>query len=105
MGFDLDFAPGPGDREPGALRADVDALRVADPEETVPFVMETIRILRRELPPSAPLIGFAGAPFTTFCYAVEGAARRRSGGQGVPVRGAGAARGCWRRSPTPPPAT
>ncbi len=38
----------------------------------MPFVLETIRILRRELPPSAPLIGFAGAPFTLFCYTVEG---------------------------------
>ncbi len=72
MGFDLDFAPGPVISNPARSGADVDALRVADPEETVPFVMETIRILRRELPPSAPLIGFAGAPFTTYCYAVEG---------------------------------
>ncbi len=72
MGLELEFAPGPIIANPVRSAADVDALRVADPDETVPFVMETIRILRRELPPSAPLIGFAGAPFTTFCYAVEG---------------------------------
>lgn len=72
MGLDLEFAPGPVIANPVRSAADVDALRVADPDETVPFVMEAIRILRRELPPSAPLIGFAGAPFTTFCYAVEG---------------------------------
>lgn len=72
MGFELEFAPGPIIANPARSAADVDALRVADPHETVPFVMETIRILRRELPPSAPLIGFAGAPFTTYCYAVEG---------------------------------
>lgn len=72
MGLDLEFAPGPVIANPVRSAADVDALRVADPDETVPFVMETIQILRRELPASAPLIGFAGAPFTTFCYAVEG---------------------------------
>jgi uroporphyrinogen decarboxylase len=72
MGLSLEFAPGPVIDNPVRSAADVDALRVADPDETVPFVLETIRILRRELPPSAPLIGFAGAPFTTYCYAVEG---------------------------------
>jgi uroporphyrinogen decarboxylase len=72
MGIDLDFDPGPVIRNPVRSAADVDALRVGDPEESVPFVLETIRILRRELPDSAPLIGFAGAPFTTYCYTVEG---------------------------------
>jgi uroporphyrinogen decarboxylase len=72
MGIDLDFDPGPVIRNPVRSAADVDALRVGDPEESVPFVLETIRILRRELPESAPLIGFAGAPFTTYCYTVEG---------------------------------
>jgi uroporphyrinogen decarboxylase len=72
MGIDLDFDPGPVIRNPVRSAADVDALRVGDPDESVPFVMETIRILRRELPASAPLIGFAGAPFTTYCYAVQG---------------------------------
>ena len=72
MGLELEFAPGPVIDNPVRSAADVEQLRVADPDETVPFVMETIRILRRELPASAPLIGFAGAPFTTYCYAVEG---------------------------------
>jgi uroporphyrinogen decarboxylase len=72
MGIDLEFDPGPIIRNPVRSAADVDALRVGDPEESVPFVMETIRILRRELPESAPLIGFAGAPFTTYCYTVQG---------------------------------
>ncbi len=72
MGLDLEFAPGPVIGNPVRTAGDVEALRVADPEETVPFVLETIRILRRELPESAPLIGFAGAPFTTYCYAVQG---------------------------------
>jgi uroporphyrinogen decarboxylase len=52
--------------------ADVSALRVSDPEESVPFVLETIDIVARELPSDVPLIGFAGAPFTLLCYLVQG---------------------------------
>jgi uroporphyrinogen decarboxylase len=72
MGVSLDFAPGPVVDDPIRSRAQVDALRVGDPKESVPFVLETIEILARELPASAPLIGFAGAPFTLFCYLVQG---------------------------------
>jgi len=72
MGIELDFAPGPVIGNPVRSAAAVDALAEFDPEESVPFVLETIRLLRRELKPSAPLIGFAGAPFTLFCYLVEG---------------------------------
>jgi uroporphyrinogen decarboxylase len=72
MGIELDFDPGPVIRNPVRSAADVDALRVGDPAESVPFVMETIRIVRRALPASVPLIGFAGAPFTTYCYTVQG---------------------------------
>ncbi|NNM04229.1 MAG: uroporphyrinogen decarboxylase [Gemmatimonadetes bacterium] len=72
MGVDLEFDPGPVIGNPIRRPEDVDRLRVADPRETVPFVLEAIEILRRELPESAPLIGFAGAPWTLFCYLVEG---------------------------------
>ncbi len=72
MGIELEFDPGPVIGNPVRTQADVERLRVADPRETVPFVMETIGILREELPSSAPLIGFAGAPWTLFCYVVEG---------------------------------
>jgi len=72
MGIELDFDPGPIIGNPVRTPAAVDQLRVADPHETVPFVMESIGILRKELPASAPLIGFAGAPWTLFCYVVEG---------------------------------
>jgi uroporphyrinogen decarboxylase len=72
MGIGLDFDPGPVIEDPVRTPADVERLSVPHPEETVPFVMETIKILRTELPPSAPLIGFAGAPWTLFCYLVQG---------------------------------
>jgi len=73
MGIELGFDPGPVIENPVRSPADVDRLRIADPWETVPFVMETIGILRKELPATAPLIGFSGAPWTLFCYVVEGA--------------------------------
>ncbi len=50
----------------------VDKLFVPDPEETMGFVMDTIRLLRKELAGRVPLIGFAGAPLTTATYMIEG---------------------------------
>jgi uroporphyrinogen decarboxylase len=72
MGVSLTFDPGPVVATPIRSAAQVEALVVPDPTESVPFVLDTIRILSRELPASAPLIGFAGAPFTLFCYLVQG---------------------------------
>ena len=72
MGLKLDFVPGPVFENPVRTRADIEALRIPEMEEDVPYVLETIRILRRELDGRVPLIGFAGAPFTLACYMVEG---------------------------------
>ena len=60
MNLDLDFHEGRGPvfAQPVRSRQAVEALVVPDPEAAVPFVMETIRLLRREL--KVPLIGFAG---------------------------------------------
>jgi uroporphyrinogen decarboxylase len=71
MGVDLDFRPGPVVDHPIRSRADVEALRVPEPEAIAPYVAETIRGLRRELA-EVPLIGFAGAPLTLASYLVEG---------------------------------
>jgi len=72
MNLHLDFHEGRGPvfRDPVRDRKAVDNLIVPDPEETMPFVMETIRLLRREL--KVPLIGFSGAPFTLATYLIEG---------------------------------
>jgi uroporphyrinogen decarboxylase len=74
MGLDLEFAKGEGPviHNPVRTAADVAKLRVADPIEHTGFVMDSIRILRRELEQKVPLIGFAGAPFTLASYAIEG---------------------------------
>ncbi|HBT83741.1 MAG TPA: uroporphyrinogen decarboxylase, partial [Desulfuromonas sp.] len=72
MGLKLDFVPGPVFETPVRTKADIDALRIPVMEEDVPYVLETIRILRREFEGRVPLIGFGGAPFTLACYMVEG---------------------------------
>ena len=66
IGFGVDVAPGTGPvvDQPFRSTADLDRLRPLDPEADTPYVLETVRILVEELPPSVPVIGFAGAPFT-----------------------------------------
>ncbi|WP_273214348.1 uroporphyrinogen decarboxylase [Runella zeae] len=52
--------------------ADIDSLRIAEPEADLAYVLDAIKIVKRELDGRVPLIGFAGAPFTIFCYMIEG---------------------------------
>jgi uroporphyrinogen decarboxylase len=72
MGTPLEFHEGRGPvfPEPITCQADLDKLTIPDPEEHTGFVMETIKLLRKEL--QVPLIGFAGAPFTCATYLIEG---------------------------------
>lgn len=72
IGFGVDVAPGVGPvvERPFRSAADLERLRPLDPETDTPYVLETVRILARELP--VPLIGFAGAPFTVASYLIEG---------------------------------
>ncbi len=73
LGVEFDFRPGPVVGEPIRTLAQVERLRASDPRESVPFVFEILRRLRRELASErVPLIGFAGAPFTLAAYLVEG---------------------------------
>jgi len=77
MGVDVDFRPGPVIAEPIRSAAQVERLRVPDPRESVPFVLEIVRALRGDLAArEIPLLGFAGAPFTLAAYLVEGAGSR-----------------------------
>ncbi|HYI45667.1 MAG TPA: uroporphyrinogen decarboxylase [Actinomycetota bacterium] len=77
MGVDLEIRPGIGPVIDSPIRAigDVERLNPLDPEADVPFVLESTRILRRELG-STPLIGFGGAPFTLASYLIEGGPSR-----------------------------
>lgn len=74
MGMHLEFSDkkGPILGEPVRNKSGVDKLIIPDTEDSMPFVLETIRILRRELSDRVPLIGFSGAPFTLATYIIEG---------------------------------
>jgi uroporphyrinogen decarboxylase len=73
MGVELDFQPGPVVADPIRTQAQVDALRLPDARDSVPYVFEILRRLRSELEPrKIPLLGFSGAPFTLAAYLVEG---------------------------------
>ncbi|HEY2403143.1 MAG TPA: uroporphyrinogen decarboxylase [Steroidobacteraceae bacterium] len=72
MGIDLYFDPGPVVRNPIRTDAQIDALPQLVPERDLPFVLDSIKLIRPELPRGAPLIGFAGGPFTLLCYLVSG---------------------------------
>jgi uroporphyrinogen decarboxylase len=73
IGFGVDVAPGIGPvvEHPFASAADLDRLRPLEPLIDVPYVIETVANLARDLG-DVPLIGFAGAPFTVASYLVEG---------------------------------
>ena len=74
MGSPFEFAAGEGPvfDHPVRTAADIGALRVVDPEESLGHVLAAIRLIRAELDGKTPLIGFAGAPFTLASYLVEG---------------------------------
>ncbi|MGH8267705.1 MAG: uroporphyrinogen decarboxylase [Steroidobacteraceae bacterium] len=72
MGVGLSFEPGPVVREPIRTAAQIAALPPLVPGRDVPFVLETVRLVRASLPRRTALIGFAGAPFTLLCYLVCG---------------------------------
>jgi uroporphyrinogen decarboxylase len=79
LGFGVDIRPGTGPvvTEPFRSARDLARLRVLEPEADTPYVLETIRLLTKELAPlGTPLIGFAGAPFTVASYLIEGAPSR-----------------------------
>ena len=74
MGIDVELVEnvGPVIEKPIRTAADVEALRVPDPEEAVPFILEAVRLVRAGLEPEQALVGFCGGPFTVAGYVVEG---------------------------------
>lgn len=71
MGCKVEFNPGPV-MDPIRTAADVAKLKVCNSEEDVPFVLDAVRLIKKELNGKVPLIGFSGAPFTLAAYMVEG---------------------------------
>jgi uroporphyrinogen decarboxylase len=78
MGLGLYFEEGEGPRfeRPLRRRADIEALGSPDPEHELRYVMDAVRLIRRELHGRVPLIGFSGSPWTLATYMVEGGSTR-----------------------------
>ncbi len=78
MGLGLEYSKddGPVIHSQIRSRTDVEQLLEFEPQESLSFVMETVRKSRAALDGKVPLIGFAGAPFTLASYIVEGGGSR-----------------------------
>lgn len=77
MGVPVEFPGEGGPRCPAPVRTPADVARVHAPDETrTRCVAETVRLLRRALPPQTSLLGFSAAPFTLCAYMVEGGSSR-----------------------------
>jgi uroporphyrinogen decarboxylase len=74
MGVDVELVEnvGPVVGAPVRSMADVERLVVPDPEESVPWVLESVRLVREALREDQAVVGFAGGPFTVAGYLVEG---------------------------------
>jgi uroporphyrinogen decarboxylase len=74
MGVDVELVEdvGPVVERPVESLRDVERLRVPDPEESAPFVLEAVRLVRDELSAERAVVGFCGGPFTVAGYLIEG---------------------------------
>lgn len=72
IGVDLEIVEsiGPVIKSPIQSLKDIKKLRNLEPDEDIPYLFKTIRILKKEL--KVPLIGFSAAPFTLASYLIEG---------------------------------
>jgi len=79
LGAELSYIKGVGPKIANPVRGaeDVAALREPDVSDTMIFVMDALRLVRRALDPAVALIGFCGAPFTLASYLIEGGSSRR----------------------------
>ncbi|MFO1390490.1 uroporphyrinogen decarboxylase [Cellvibrio sp.] len=78
MGLGLYFETGEGPkfRKPVRTEADINALNVINPDQDLPYVVNTVKTIRRELNGRVPLIGFSGSPWTLATYMIEGGSSR-----------------------------
>lgn len=78
MGLGLHFVTGEGPKFTNVIKsaADIAKLGVPDMEDNLGYVMDAIRLARREIDGKVPLIGFSGSPWTLACYMVEGSSSK-----------------------------
>ncbi|MEP6466376.1 MAG: uroporphyrinogen decarboxylase, partial [Parafilimonas sp.] len=74
MGLEVLMEEGKGPSLPKTIKTqkDIDALNTANAEHHLKYVCDALSLTKKELNGTVPLIGFAGAPWTIFCYMIEG---------------------------------
>jgi len=74
MGVEVLMEEGKGPSLPKTVSSqkDIDTLNTANVDEHLKYVFDALSLTKKELDSSVPLIGFAGAPWTIFCYMIEG---------------------------------
>ncbi len=70
--FEMKPGVGPFLQTPVRTRKQVEQTPVPDIQETLGYVMDAIKLTKQMLEDEIPLIGFAGSPWTVFCYCVQG---------------------------------
>ncbi len=78
MGCDLEYVKGSGPVIHNPIRHadDLKRLRIPEPEEASPSLGQAIAMLKKEVEPRIPVLGFTGAPWTTAAYMIEGGGSR-----------------------------
>ncbi len=74
MGLGLYFVDGEGPKFKRPLRDEAAIMNLAapDPNDSLKYVMDAVRVIRGALDGRVPLIGFSGSPWTLACYMIEG---------------------------------
>ena len=74
MGLEVQLIESKGPFLPDPIKTmnDLKRVRVPDVDETLGYVFDAIKMIKRELNGRVPLIGFAGSPWTLLCYMVQG---------------------------------
>jgi uroporphyrinogen decarboxylase len=74
MGLEVQLVESKGPVLPDPIKTvnDLNRIRVPDAHETLGYVFDAIKLIKKELNGRVPLIGFAGAPWTLLCYMVQG---------------------------------
>ena len=79
LGLELVESVGPKFENSISCLSDIKNLPLPDPEKELRYVMDAIRLVRKELDGSVPLIGFSGSPWTLATYMIEGGSSREFG--------------------------
>ncbi len=74
MNIEVQMQPGFGPYLPNPIRTpkDLETVNIPDVEEELDYVMQAIKVTKEKLAQEVPLIGFAGSPWTVFCYVIQG---------------------------------